>query len=106
MAHVKKTLNLTTYVSIASADEVVNVQLPIPPFRSGSADKVELILATSDPGTQTAGIPNELATILENTRYQPPILTQLTVPTGETLYARWIGNADNTETADRFVVVF
>ena len=107
MAHVKHTLTRDDYDSIAAADTTVNVQLPIPPYRTNKADKVELILAATKPTKPAADeTPNELATILENTRYQFTTVTQLTVPNGEQLWARWLGVNKNAAAADLYVVVF
>ena len=39
MAHLATTLTRDAYTVIATEGETVNVQLPVPPFRSQNADK-------------------------------------------------------------------
>ena len=107
MAHVAYTLTRSAYTEIADAGDTVNVQLPIAPYRLGNVDRLELILATSTPTVPSnESTPHRLGTIMENTNEQFTIITQLTVPAGEKLYARWLGITEYAAASDLYVVTF
>ena len=107
MAHVAHTLTMDAYTEIADSGDTVNLQLPVPPFRLGHVDRVELILATSTPTVPTNNLePRREATIMENTVEQFTTVTQLTVPAGEKLYARWLGHFSYGDGSDLYVVTF
>ena len=109
MSHVKHVLTNATYLKIADSGDTVNVQLPVPPYRQGRADQVELLTATSLPSAPSnPDTPDEKATILENTRYGFNTVTQLTLSTSpaDNLYARWLGTYPYTDANDRYVVTF
>ena len=112
MAHTKHTLTRTAYTRIAEGDETVNIQLPVPPYRSGRADRAEVISVAGSALTDTPTVPtdisaaNEVATVLENTRYGFVAATQFTVDSADQLWARWLGTHDYTDAADLYVVTF
>ena len=92
MASTSYTLSRTAYTSVASADDVVSVKLPQIPFRVGRLDRVELILATAAPTVpDPVSAPHRDSIVLENSPEQFGVLANVTVPTGEALYARWLG---------------
>ena len=107
MAHATHTLTRGAYTSIASADDTVNVQLPVVPFRLGNVDSVELITAISAPTVPTdLGAPRPEATVLESSPDQFVTVTNWTIPTGESLWARWIGRKNYAAATDLYVVTF
>ena len=107
MANVAYTLTRSAYTEIADAGDTVNLQLPHPPYRLGNVDRLEVILATSTPTVPSnEDDPHRLGVIMENTNEQFTIITQLTVPAGEKLYARWLGTTEYDDASDLYVVTF
>ena len=107
MAHTAHTLTRTAYTEIADAGDTINVQLPAPPYRLGNSDRVEIILATATPTVPTnQQNAHRVATVIENTAEQFTVVTNLTVPAGEKLYARWLGRHSYANDSDLYVVTF
>ena len=111
MAHASTSLTRTAYTAIASGGDTVNVQLPIHPYRTQTADAVELITATSTPTVPSdIASPHRDATVLVNQRDQFVAVTQLTVDSADTLYARWLGQHtypdESGADSDLYVVTF
>ena len=89
-------LNSATYVAVAVGEKTVSMFLPGYDVRQ-LGDRVLFQLGSAIPTSDKAS-----AVLYEN----HPFLLGLSVPTGETLYARWAGRDDaELPQADRYVVV-
>ena len=115
MASTPVTLTRTAYTQVAAAADVVSVSLPELPFRVGRGDAVELIsvaAANVPTGTDIPEVGAALrsatlaSVVLQNSKDQFAVITNFTVPTGETLYGRWLGLHEYAAADDLYVVKF